>query len=246
MTAGNISESQPKISADGSTIAYVEDQPRPRKLQVVRVAAGGRFGTPQRLCDDCGIPTGVSRDGSLLLLEDGAVHSPVLMDWRTGKRHQLTEAPDRWHIYSARFSNDGNWISFHSDLGRSGVRQISVVRLKPGLATIPQAEWIKITDGKSMDREAVWGHGDNILYFLSEREGFRCIWAQPLDPSTKQPRGAAFAGSALPSHQPVARQHAGDGGRYRPLGFARSTGVRARRGIGQHLGAAGRGALGRA
>ena len=44
-----------------------------------------------------------------------------------------------------------------------------------------------------MDREAVWGPGDNILYFLSEREGFRCIWAQALDPATKQPRGAPFA-----------------------------------------------------
>jgi serine/threonine protein kinase/Tol biopolymer transport system component len=192
LTAGTVSEMQPKISADGSTIAYAEDQPRPRKLQVVRAGAGGRFGTPQRLCEDCGIPTGVSRDGSLLLLEDGAARSPVLMDRRTGNRQQVLQAPDRWNIYAARFSNDGNWISFHSDLGRSGVRQIGVARLQPGLAPIPQAQWVAITDGKSMDREAVWGPGDNVLYFLSEREGFRCIWAQPLDPFTKQPRGAPF------------------------------------------------------
>ena len=38
-----------------------------------------------------------------------------------------------------------------------------------------------------MDREAVWGPGDNVLYFLSEREGFRCIWAQALDPRPNSP-----------------------------------------------------------
>ena len=130
LTAGTMAESQPKISADGSTIAYVEDQPRPRKLHIVSAAPGGRFGTSRRLCEDCGIPTGISRDGSLLLLEDGSARSPVLMDWRRGKRYQVTEAPNQWNIYAARFSQDGNWISFHTDLGKSGVRQIAVVRRK--------------------------------------------------------------------------------------------------------------------
>ena len=137
LTAGTMAESQPKISADGSTIAYVEDQPRPRKLYLVRSASGGRFGTSQRLCEDCGIPTGLTRDGSVLLLEEAVARSPVLMEWRTGKRRPATEAPDRWNIYAARFSHDGNWLSFHTDLGKSGVRQIAVVRLKPGFGDRP-------------------------------------------------------------------------------------------------------------
>lgn len=29
--------------------------------------------------------------------------------------------------------------------------------------------------------------------FFSDLEGFRCIWAQRLDPATKQPEGPAFA-----------------------------------------------------
>ena len=33
----------------------------------------------------------------------------------------------------------------------------------------------------------------NLLYFTSERCGFRCIWAQPLERRTKRPTGEAFA-----------------------------------------------------
>ena len=43
-----------------------------------------------------------------------------------------------------------------------------------------------------MDRYACWSPDGNLLYFLSEREGFRCIWAQRLDPATTHPSGAAF------------------------------------------------------
>ena len=44
-----------------------------------------------------------------------------------------------------------------------------------------------------MDRYACWSPNGNLLYFLSERDGFRCIWAQHLEPATKRPSGAAFA-----------------------------------------------------
>ena len=32
-----------------------------------------------------------------------------------------------------------------------------------------------------------------VLYFTSERDGFRCIWSQRLEPATKRPLGAAIA-----------------------------------------------------
>ena len=230
---------------DGSTIAYVEDQPRPRK----RKWSGPR--------PEAG---SVRPSGSVMMRNSDRRFARWLAAaigrWRgafpgaDGLANRQAAPVDRSarplaHLFGA-ISNDGNWISFHSDLGRSGVRQISVVRLKPGLATIPQAEWINITDGKSMDREAVWGPGDNMLYFLSEREGFRCIWAQPLDPSTKQPRGAPFA---VAHFHRISRSLGSMPGTVAAIGLsgaARPTGVRARRGNGQHLGAAGRGALGHA
>jgi hypothetical protein len=34
-----------------------------------------------------------------------------------------------------------------------------------------------------------WAPNGNLLYFLSTRDNYTCIWAQPLDPATKQARG---------------------------------------------------------
>jgi hypothetical protein len=54
-----------------------------------------------------------------------------------------------------------------------------------------QSQWIPITDGQGLDRNAVFSADASLLYFLSERDGFRCIWAQRLDRQCR-PRGAAF------------------------------------------------------
>ena len=32
----------------------------------------------------------------------------------------------------------------------------------------------------------------NLLYFLSDRDGYRCIWMQRLDPASKRPVGEAI------------------------------------------------------
>jgi len=35
--------------------------------------------------------------------------------------------------------------------------------------------------------------GGNLIFFLSDRDGSRCVWAQRVDPATRQPVGAPFA-----------------------------------------------------
>jgi len=37
-----------------------------------------------------------------------------------------------------------------------------------------------------------WSPDGNMLYFFSERDGFRCIWAQHLEPDTKRPAGSTI------------------------------------------------------
>ena len=38
-------------------------------------------------------------------------------------------------------------------------------------------------------KKPFWSPDGNLLYFLSSRDGFLCLWAQWLDPSTKHPLG---------------------------------------------------------
>ncbi len=74
-----------------------------------------------------------------------------------------------------------------------------VIPLRNGVAA-DEKEWVTITDGSGIDQAANWAPDGNLLYFLSERDGFRCIWGQKLDPTNKKPLGAPFP--VYHSHDP--------------------------------------------
>jgi hypothetical protein len=95
-----------------------------------------------------------------------------------------------WNLSGPRFSPDGRWVVFHAIIGPVR-RQIFVAPVIEG-AVAAKSQWIPITDGRGLDRNAVFSADASLLYFLSERDGFRCIWAQRLD-RLFRPQGAAFA-----------------------------------------------------
>ena len=82
-------------------------------------------------------------------------------------------------------------MSFQVVIDAATRRQIFITPIRNGIAA-PESEWVPITDGSGLDRNAVWSPDGNLLYFLSERDGFRCIWAQRLSAVTKHPSGAPF------------------------------------------------------
>ena len=61
-----------------------------------------------------------------------------------------------------------------------------------GHVRIEANEWIPVTQGWDADDKPRWSPNGNLLYFISDRDGFRCIWAQRLDPDTKRPVGEPF------------------------------------------------------
>ena len=95
-------------------------------------------------------------------------------------------------------SPDGRWIALHTNISAVQV-PIMVIPLRNGVAA-GEKEWVTITDGSGFDLDANWSPDGNLLYFLSERDGFRCIWGQKLDPTSKRPLGAPFP--VYHSHDP--------------------------------------------
>ncbi len=58
---------------------------------------------------------------------------------------------------------------------------------------IAEQEWKPLTAGASVDeRQPFWSPDGRFLYFLSERDGFRCIWAVRFDPATSKAIGGPF------------------------------------------------------
>jgi Tol biopolymer transport system component len=109
----------------------------------------------------------------------------VSVNGGNSEKRVLAKALPDW-VADPRFSPDGRWISFHTV--ESPVARRIFVAPAPGIT----GPWIPITDGTGMDRLTAWSPDGGMLYFISEADGFRCIAARRLDPTTKQPIGNVF------------------------------------------------------
>ena len=177
----------PKITPDGLKVAYAVSNPA-WAIHVISTAGGD-----DRVFKNGGPPRDFSADGTKLLFEAKSC-SPYcvgLLDLTQGTVKELIQHP-KFALYPESFSPDGEWIAFQARrLDNDSVRTIYVTPYRNGAAG-GQENWIAVTNGNEMDREAKWSPDGGLLYFLSERDGFRCIWGQPLDRKTKRPSGEPF------------------------------------------------------
>jgi Tol biopolymer transport system component len=91
-------------------------------------------------------------------------------------------------LWQAHFSHDGRWVTFNATRNKQESR-IYVVPFRKAL--VPRSEWIATTDGGSDDKPR-FSNDDKLLFFRSDRDGSRRIWAQRLT-SDMRPDGKPFA-----------------------------------------------------
>src|SRR5215472_19195036 len=143
-------------------------------------------GAPEKLCEGCG--TGEwSSDGKRLLYVEHSPDRILVLELASGRSTALVQHAT-YALHSVSFAPQDRWICFNAVTpGRS---RIFVVRVQ-SVGLVPEPEWIAITNG-GWDDQPQWPPDGKLLYFISERDGFRCIWAHRLDPVTKRPLGSAF------------------------------------------------------
>ncbi len=175
---------------------------------IYRVSRQG--GPADKVCSLCGFTSSISSDGALVSYEPLGTDDIGVMDLRTrAKSHPV--APEPGAILTAsRFSPDGRWIAFDARKFQATARIFLAPAASP--QPLPLADWIAITPGTSEDIEPAWSPNGSLLYFLSDRDGFRCIWARALDPVTKRPKGEAFAVAHFHSARRSLRRILGNGG----------------------------------
>jgi eukaryotic-like serine/threonine-protein kinase len=173
-----------RLSGDGTHVLYTDDS------DLLSIPSAG--GTAEKLCDRCGTTMGASTDGRGILYEPPENEDVLMYDAarRTTVKLALRPSPD-WILSSSRFSPDGKWVAFHALRNATNSAQIWIAPTGPVLP-VPQSEWIAVTDGSKLERDPAWSADGRFLYFVSERDGFRCIWARPLNAVTKRPSGEAF------------------------------------------------------
>jgi len=175
------------LSPDGSTVAFSEDKLPASSIFTVPATGG----VPRKICDACGRPVQWLPDRSKLLI-DGAgpkqrdIH---ILDLATGQSKPLLQHPD-FRLNFAQLSPDGHTLVFSQNRdGRARRLYLAAFAGEP----VPESQWLLLVDGKDFDRQPVWSPSGDLIYFQSDRDGSRCIWAQRIDASTRKAVGPPFA-----------------------------------------------------
>jgi len=184
LTVTPSSESSPVFSAEGSKVAY----------GVSGDQEGGAYATPsaggvaEKLCDDCGTPFGWSSDGAwIVTTASGQPRRLRLLRLASGQSTDFLKHP-AYSFYGQALSPDQRWLSV---IGRSGPARwhLFLLPFRPEQPAPEEKDWIAAAEGSTLPFSARWSADGNTLYFVSERDGFHCLWAQCLNPSTKRPAG---------------------------------------------------------
>ncbi len=182
-------KSMPRISFDGSKVAFERSEQGRRTLFLAKT----RGGPLERICDNCGAPAGWFPDGeSILTLHTGqdqpraTIH---VLNLRTGQQRLLLKHP-QLSVWVPSVSWDGRSIVFKVDLDQR--RTLIHVAHLDGPTPPPVEEWVPLTEGRAWDDLPHWSPNGNLIYFTSDRDGYRCLWARRLDALTKRPLGEPF------------------------------------------------------
>jgi Tol biopolymer transport system component len=97
-------------------------------------------------------------------------------------------------LFQSKFSPDGQWLAFGAGIETSAGpdSRLYLVNLRNG-SPAPEASWIPVGDEHGWSDKPRWSPDGNTIYYISHRDGFRCVWAQRLQPATKQPVGDPVA-----------------------------------------------------
>jgi Tol biopolymer transport system component len=184
LAATPASETRGRISPDGSRVAFeVRDQ---TGSSVHLIPSDG--GASEKLCDDCTLMD-FSADGRTVVYTTRAGFASI--DLETRQKIDIIKHP-KYRLHRAAFSPDNKWLAMHVPIEAGKRQPVVVTALRGGQASGEEKDWIVVSDHLGTDRHPWWSPDGNLLYFVSERDGFVCFYARRLDPATKHPLAEVF------------------------------------------------------
>jgi eukaryotic-like serine/threonine-protein kinase len=170
------------VSRDGSHVAFPDPEQTAYAVSV-------RGGEPRRICTDCYVGDWLA-DGRHVTIEENAGRGTALrlVDTVSGESRDLVR-PSEGVVNRPHVSADDRWLAFRFTVD-NGTQSVVVAPLRPG-APPPLAEWVPVTEPERDVRPCGWSPSGRWLYLVSSRDGFRCLYAVPIDPAKGRPRGPA-------------------------------------------------------
>jgi len=190
LTATEFDEVAPQPSADGLRVLYYVWQ-GDRKPSFTFWEVNTQGGASRQVCGDCDGPLYCwSNDEKKVIYfksQPGGPGALVTRDLESGAESLFASHPN-YAVRLPHLSPDERWVAFQTVVSQTQ-RKLFVAAVRDWHVG-PEEEWIYIPDARA---PTTWSTSGDVLYFLSDRDGFRCIWAQRLDRATRRPVGEAFA-----------------------------------------------------
>ena len=170
------------ISPDGSRIAFEVDGGV--SVQAVR------GGASRSLCSNCQVGEWTNDSRSVAVATTQSRSGRItLIDAESGASRDLVVSSKN-PLNRPHFSPDNRYLAFRAHFSED--QHLKIVRLQ-GSDPIVEAKWIAVGSGERDLRPAGWSPDGRVLYLLSARDGYRCLYAQRIDPDTGRPEGDAAA-----------------------------------------------------
>lgn len=171
----------PIVSHRGAQIAYTVSERGVDSGYVIPLAGG----TARKVCDGCTLFGWLADDRRILTLNAAGVRVR-LVDVDSSTSVDVLDDPS---VGRVDISPDGRWLAFSSAAG------IWNAPFTPGRPIADRAR-IPVLTGRpfegSAERPCGWSPDSRLLYLLLERDGFRDLFAQRIDPAKGTPSGEPF------------------------------------------------------
>ena len=175
------------ISPDGRRVSYSAAPQSPWRFVTRPVGGGATEPLPGDLAYVWSWPSQTVLLGSAAF---GAITDLRVVDPASGKvRPALADLKQGFYGHG-QLSPDGRWASA---MEWSSADRARIIIFPFRAMPVPPGEWVALTEDQSVEEEHVWSPQGDAIYFVSERDGNRCVWMRKLDPATTQPVGPVVA-----------------------------------------------------
>jgi Tol biopolymer transport system component len=167
----------PMLSPDATRILYLMEENKQRIAYLFTIGSGVR----RMIADDCWLFFDWTADGHGIVAITMDRHRAVLVNVESGQRREIARGGT---LSYARLSPDGKSVV----LGRAEGGQ-----LRFSMARAGEVGEIPLIEGNGNDVAAGWSPDGSLVYFLLQRDGSRCLWAQRVEPAKRRLVGEPFA-----------------------------------------------------